>query len=239
MTPDELLQGDNDAAWTALRERRPYLVGPAAFCRLFQDGVISDETTFAEIQQRFGPGSGEYEIDWSALQVAHMVEIGQMYENDADGEMLGAAHAPQLIRQTVRNLNEALWDAVREGVTAMDAQDAAVNGPAEMPLDQIDWTQLQQWNEAILKNLAEGDSTNFWQSGGWLVIGDNNYDPWKRALEVANGLQPSGSQPTGQITMDARGSLGSRGSMTVTGSPDTEAFKAAVREFSQKSIDFA
>jgi hypothetical protein len=235
MTPDDVLV--DDEVWGTLSYYRPDLTGAVAYCRAVSAGNITEDTTFAEIEQQFGSGT-TYEVDWNALGLSHMIEFGHAYENDSDGEMPGSAHTPQILKRMVRDLNDAVWEKVREGVTTLESQLNPELTAAEMPLDQIDWTQLQAWNEAILKNLEAGNATSFWQSGGYVVIGDDNYEPWKRAVEAANGLQPSGNQPTGSVNMDARGGFASRGSMTVSGSPDEAAFKAAVREFSQKAIEF-
>ncbi len=98
---------------------------------------------------------------------------------------------------------------------------------------------MAAWNEAIVKDLDEGDSEKYWQDGEHLVIGEQQAPAWRMAIEAANGVDPpTGDSFTGWLTMRARGSTLSAGRITVNGNCDQAAFKDAVRAFSNKRIDF-
>jgi hypothetical protein len=104
---------------------------------------------------------------------------------------------------------------------------------ATFSYDDIDWGFVQQLNQYLLKNLDAGGSMQYLQLGQAVLFDGEGTPPTYRQAMIDAGASE------GQVYVDARGGLASRGKISVTRSPDEAAFKAAIREFSNKQIEFS
>jgi len=112
-----------------------------------------------------------------------------------------------------------------------------ISGPTQgkFTRDMIDMTIVDNFNQAALKDLKEGFSTNFWQMDDVVIIDagmgvDQPYVKWLRE-------QPSTTKGS-TVTMTAKAGAFSSGTVTVTGSSDQAKFKAAVARVSKKKVVF-
>ena len=105
--------------------------------------------------------------------------------------------------------------------------------------DEVDWTTLRSANQVLLKDTPQGASIPYWQVFGGLIIGADQPLPYRTLFEELRGeAAPSGNQPSGYIKMLARGGVGTRGRIEVTGDYDESAFKSELRTISNKEIRF-
>jgi hypothetical protein len=232
ITMDELVSNaDVRAGFVAWQ---PGLEGLVEFCVEATTGTLGETMTLDELVEGFGP-DGKYPIDWAALGVEHMIIAGQGFSEG------GHAHADGIERRIVREIHAELRSVLEPYLEAYEFSTTVSNPTAgTIGIDDIDWSTVAAWNEAIVKDLAEGDSVKYWQNGEHLVIGEQQTPAWRMAIEAANGVDsPAGDNFTGWLTMTARGTGLSAGRMTVNGNCDQRALKDAVRAFSNKRIDFA
>lgn len=240
MTVDELL-ADDDAVYRFINWQ-PSLIAPVMWIREAQAGYISEESTFREIAEQFGP-SGAYPIDWSALGISHMINFATLLDDAENGlgeDMPGQAHADGLIRQVFRGVDEVFRELLQPYVDSfMFSEETSAPTEQILDLNDVDWGTVESFNAAILKDLAPGNSIPFWQNGQYVILGDTQSAAWRMAVERANGYDPpNGESVSGWVTMDARGSTFSSGGISVTGNYEEGSFKAAIRRFSNKRITF-
>jgi hypothetical protein len=212
---------------------QPGLEGLVEFCVEATNGTLGETMTLDELLEGFGP-DGKHPIDWAGLGLDHMISIGQTLTET------GHAHAEGIENRIVRDIHAELRAILEPYLEAYEFS-TTVSSPTTgtIGIDDIDWPTVAAWNEAIVKDLDEGDSVKYWQDGAHLVIGEQQAPAWRMAIEAANGVAPpTGDSFTGWLTMRARGSALSAGRITVNGNCDQEAFKEAVRAFSNKRIDF-
>jgi hypothetical protein len=144
-------------------------------------------------------------------------------------------------------LRDSVWDAVSNtvfgylGAFVADLREVQANTQLEaqqdvegsgITRDHVVESEVDERNQYFLKDLDEGTSIGFCQSGDLVLIGQGHhplYYAWVRS-------QPDATE--GSITMEEKGSGFSTGSISVTGYGDPDAFKAAIRRFSKKKIDF-
>ena len=94
-------------------------------------------------------------------------------------------------------------------------------------LDHVD-----QINEAEQKNLDEGESISFIQTGNIVLLGDNHHNLYYHFVRTQDDFAE------GTVTMVEKGGTFSPGEISVTGAGDQAAFKEAIRRFSKKKIEF-
>jgi hypothetical protein len=104
---------------------------------------------------------------------------------------------------------------------------------ATFSYDDIDWGFVRQLNEYLLKNLDAGGSMQYLQYGQAVLFDGEGTPPTYRQAMIDTGATE------GQVYVDSRGGLTSRGKIIVTKSSDEDGFKAAIREFSNKQIEFS
>jgi putative adhesin Stv-like protein len=106
--------------------------------------------------------------------------------------------------------------------------------------DEVDWGFVQNLNQRLLKDCDKGGSLPFWQAGAGLLLGTEQPPTYRRLFEQLRGnADGDGEAPSGTVTVLSRGSGLSHGEVEVTGDYDEEAFKQALRQFSQKKVTFA
>lgn len=158
------------------------------------------------------------------------IDIDAMANDDDDGQaelakLLG--YADRIVRQW--------YTAFKDDVAAVrhDAP-VAVGGGTKQNLFEVPKADLQAWNEAVLKESQPGQQIFYYQYGAYLAFSwyqafDDN--PWREAIQTSLG-----DTATGTITVDSRGGFRSHGQITVYGSPDLDAFKRLLAEFSKKNV---
>lgn len=132
------------------------------------------------------------------------------------------------------------WDALRDELLLEDMPDDApkvIGDPVTnaMTRDQVDMSIVDNFNQAALKDLQEGFSTNFWQLNDLVIIdaGMGTDQPYVKWL-----LDQPGVTRGSNVTMTAKGGAFSSGTVTVEGATDQAAFKAAVARVSKKKVVF-
>jgi hypothetical protein len=106
--------------------------------------------------------------------------------------------------------------------------------PAGVTQDDIDG-----WNKAALKALAEGESVSFCQvvdlyQVGSVVVIDSSESGAAATIEWARSL----AGQAGRITMVEKGGVFGHGSIRAEGVQDQSAFEAAIARFSQKAVQY-
>ena len=112
-----------------------------------------------------------------------------------------------------------------------------ISGPTQgvFTRDMIDMAVVDNFNQAALKDLKEGLSTNFWQLDDVVIIDagmgvDQPYVKWLRE-------QPGVTRGS-TVTMTAKAGAFSSGTVTVSGASDQAKFKTAVARVSKKKVVF-
>ena len=131
----------------------------------------------------------------------------------------------------VKDFLDANGDPWRSALMARPAIASAIGAvrTAEGPV--IDWSEFEDRNRDLVKALAEGSGTVFWQYGDTLVFGGQYRSPYGTRLLEAGGAE-------GTLTMAARGGALSRGSVEVSGASDQDAFRRAFARLSAKTVRF-
>jgi hypothetical protein len=234
LTVNELLADDEKVrrflAW------QPSLTNVVMFCQEGLSGYLTDATSAAELATRFG-SDGQYPIDWDALGMEHMILFAVDF--DSGGTLSEHAHSKGLVTRTFREIDAELRKVLQSYVDSFVFSEEVSQPQAKVvDLADIDAATVKSMNDAVLKDLRAGQSVPFWQAGGQLILGGMQSAAWRMAIERANGLDPNGEQGNGLVTMVSRGGALSSGKISVSGKYDRDAFKSAIREFSNKDIDF-
>lgn len=119
-----------------------------------------------------------------------------------------------------------------------EIQSSAASEPVPMALtrDRIDQQVVDSINQSALKSLPEAGGMDsfveFWMKGDLLLIGEDHPAGYL-AFARDGGTQ-------GQIYMNAKGGVFSRGELLVqgVGGGNQDSFKEALRRFSQKKVSF-
>jgi hypothetical protein len=101
--------------------------------------------------------------------------------------------------------------------------------------DQLDMSVVDNWNERILKDLAEGTSKGFYQLGDLVIVdlGDPAAgQPYINWIKVQDGVAK------GEVTMTAKGGAFSAGTLTASGGGDKGAFEGAIGRISKKKVKY-
>ncbi len=207
---------------------QPGLEAMLEFCIMAQSGTLGESPTWTEIVETYGPG-GYLAIDWDALGIAHMFAA---YE----AEM---GHADAIRRRATIEISEVLLRILQPYFDAWEFSRTVEDPTAQaVTVADIDWAIVRSWNEALLKDLPEGESLKYWQVPEGLIIGDQQSLAWRQAAERQNGAEPTGENHTGWIEMVEKGGRLSPGALLVNGACDQVALKASLREFTRKKVDF-
>lgn len=215
---------------------QPSLTNIVMFCQEGLNGYLTDSTSAADLAARFG-SDGQYPIDWDALGMEHMILAAVDF--DSGGNLSDHAHSKGLVTRTFRDIDAELRKVLQSYVESFAFSDQVSQPQANVvDLADIDAVTVKSINEAVLKDLRAGQSAPYWQTGAWLILGGTQSAAWRMAIERANGLDPDGDQGNGLVTMVSRGGALSSGKISVSGKYDKDAFKSAIRQFSNKDIDF-
>jgi hypothetical protein len=98
--------------------------------------------------------------------------------------------------------------------------------------DHISLDHVDQINEGEQKNLEEGASIDFIQSGNIVLLGDNHYELYYDVIKTQDDFAQ------GTLTMVEKGGGLSPGEISVTGAGNQNDFKEAIRRYSKKKIEF-
>jgi hypothetical protein len=234
LTVNELLADDEKLrrflAW------QPGLTNVVMFCQQGLSGYLTDSTSAAELATRFG-SDGQYPIDWDALGMKHMILFAVDF--DSGGNLSEHAHSKGLATRTFREIDAELRRVLQSYVDSfVFSEEVSQPKAEEVKLADIDAATVKSINEAVLKDLPADQSLPYWQNGPYLILGGMQSAAWRMAIERANGLNPDGDQGNGLVTMVSRGGALSSGKISVNGKYERDAFKSAIREFSNKDIDF-
>lgn len=115
------------------------------------------------------------------------------------------------------------------------ARDISAPTLNRMSRDQIDMATVDRYNQAALKDLEAGISTNFWQLDDLVIIDtgmgkDQPYVSWM--------LEQPGTTRGSTVTMTAKAGAFSSGTVTVSGASNQEEFKKTVARVSKKKVVF-
>jgi len=109
--------------------------------------------------------------------------------------------------------------------------------PVAFTRDMVDMAVVDNFNRQALKDLEEGNMTNFWQLGDLVVIamGRDTLDmPYVRWIREQPNVRPGAT-----IVMTAKGGVFDPGTITVSGVSDKALFEAAIKRVSKKKIKYS
>lgn len=186
-------------------------------------------TDFATMREKYLAPGNPYGIEWpqNVLDRFERVDAGMEDPAGALAEMRNAA---------IEKL-EPYLSAFGDDIHAIQSTAASEPTGIELTRDRIDQSLVDSINQDALKNApaAEGlDSfVEFWMRGDLLLIGENH--PGAYLDFVKNG------GVRGRLYMNSKGGAFSRGEILVQGisSSEYDAFKTAIRRFSQKKVTLA
>jgi len=172
---------------------------------------------------RYGDGGSSVAVDWAS------------YNPELHAKLQAAEQSGEFSQGL---LGEWTYAAVAVLTPYVDPFIDEVNrirggSDATFSYSDIDWTFVQRLNQYLLKNLEAGGSMQYLQFGQALLFDGEGTPPTYRQAMIDAGASE------GQVYADSRGGLASRGKIIVTKSSDEDAFKAAIREFSNKQIEFS
>lgn len=97
--------------------------------------------------------------------------------------------------------------------------------------DHLDVGIIDSFNQQVLKDLTEGDWTNYYQVGDLLLLKvDGKNEPY------INWFRDNPEMQTGRIIMNAKGKFMDPGSLTVKGNWEPGDFMAAIARISKKKV---
>ena len=157
----------------------------------------------------------------------------------------GGGEDPDVVRESLRSemdnttygylgqFHTAVGEAQAAATEAADyqASEDAVN-ESGMTRDHIALDYVDQVNEGEQKNLEEGQSIDYIQSGNIVLLGDRHHNLYYDVIKMQDDYAE------GTLTMVEKGAGLSPGEISVTGTNNEAAFKEAVRRYSKKKIDF-
>jgi hypothetical protein len=151
------------------------------------------------------------------------------------------AHAETAYELFVVEIEQAVPPAVEaaavEAAAVEDAPavpSAVVAAPSGPPMGTAEVDKYKQWNKEILDHAGAGEDVFFLQLDEWVLLLNHQVEA---PPELKDPLEGSGAT-WGRIRVESRGSLTSRGRLTVFGAPDEAEFKTTIRQITQKELRF-
>lgn len=122
------------------------------------------------------------------------------------------------------------YDGVAEGATALETLRKKLEQDELLEIGSAERDVIDERSAAAVKELGEGESVAFWLDG----------DRGTPLLFVGSGFPElyTGSLQRGVLTMEGKGGIGSRGSVSVSNASSHDAFEEAYGRFSKKEVVF-
>ncbi|MDA8044103.1 MAG: hypothetical protein M0Z30_02525 [Actinomycetota bacterium] len=176
-------------------------------------------------------------IYWFACQALVMKS---QVSKDERPEDLGSQqlNTMQLREDLFEEKSDGGAEAEDQASETEDEQETEGGGPELFQLTraQIQGDVVDNWNQRILKDLAEGASKTFYQLDDLVLI---DLDDAGAGQPYVNWIQAQPSVAKGTVTMTAKGGAFSAGAVTVQGASNEGAFTAAVNRVSKKKVSFS
>jgi hypothetical protein len=163
-----------------------------------------------------------FAVQWPADVTMTLERVHNGMASEQDGK--------DAIYRSASNILEPHWGRFLAFVDSVLAQSVSAPTPVATSAANLDLAVVDGINQKNLKDLPAGGYLYFWQKGGVILLGEGHpasYYEWAGGYETGY---------RGTVTMSKKGGLLDSGKVFVAGSPDEDAFDAALARFSKKKV---